>query len=431
MNQIKKRLGGLLLSAAVLLSLPLPVFAADDYTVKVSGSTVAFLVDDAVVGSYPAASSDIILTSDRSGDLLVQFPNKTGTYTNVTLGQQLSVTLTGSMRSLSLRSDLYDDLFVELDEDAKVTDLKVYNQSDVTVFGKVSLAEVYSAGSLNVPESGSITRARLRSPSASIQAAGEVAAVEKVSGAISTGRGIAKTSAILGSSANKAAYSKSGLQIDNRSDPVRRSTTGGTSTTTSSGLTVKTGTIYAEYGDLLEDLQSELERVVRVYNKSGSRIYGEVNWGVDDATKVRGNGYHRFVFWPDDSRYNKVAGRVYVVTDDRYYDRYDDDYYYDRYYDRYDDDYYDDDYYGRAAVYFETEPIYTQDEYDLRLRDLESELEGSVIAYSRSNDSELSGEFEWVTPSTRVRGNTTYQFRFIPDSSRYRKTTGRVRIYVE
>lgn len=427
-TRIQKGLGGLLLGAAMLFMLALPAFAAGEYTIKVSGGSVSFLMDGAVVGTYPASSSDVILTSDRTGDLLVQFPNKSGSYTNVTLGQQSAVTLTGSMRSLSLRSDLQDDTFVELDKDSKVTNLNVYNMSDVTVYGAVSLVEVYSGASINVPEAGSITRARLRNPTASIQATGIVSAVEKVSGVISTGKGIAKTSAILSSSTDKYAYSKSGLRVDNTPDTRRKTTSGGTtsSTTTTSGLTVKTSTIYADYGDLLEDLDDELSRAVRIYTKSGKRIYGEVSWGVDDSTKVRDNAYFRFTFWPDDSKYNKVTGRVHIIIDDR-------DYYNDRYYD--DDYYYDEDdddyYYNRTGVYFESEPIYAGDAYDLRLRDLTSDLEDNVIAYSRSNDNELKGEFRWSSPSARVRDNTTYQFVFTPDNSRYRKTTGRIRVYVD
>ncbi|HIX65294.1 MAG TPA: hypothetical protein H9736_03510, partial [Candidatus Anaerotruncus excrementipullorum] len=76
----------------------------------------------------------------------------------------------------------------------------------------------------------------------------------------------------------------------------------------------------------------------------------------------------------------------------------------------------------------ETSTIYADD--GDRLRDLEDQLEDNVRAYH--NGSRVYGEVEWVSSrNTTVSRTRSYDFRFIPNSSRYDTVRGSIRVVVD
>ena len=48
-------------------------------------------------------------------------------------------------------------------------------------------------------------------------------------------------------------------------------------------------------------------------------------------------------------------------------------------------------------------------------------------AYNSDND-RLDGEFEWVDEDTKITKSGYYSFYFYPDSSRYDRTKGQIKI---
>ena len=398
-----------LLLACMLVSLLAPVaFAADgDYSIRVQSGKVNFLQGEQTVGSYAAANTNLLLTSDRSGEVFVQFPNSKGTYTNITLGQQRNLIITGTMNSLTLGSALPADLSLTLDENSKVNTLQIYSTNPVSAGGTAALIDIQGAAAITLPTGANASRVCLRSAQATLKADGEVTVLEKAAGAKITGEGALKVTPILSSASTDWARSNSGLMIDSSSTSASNSfASGAQTTTTQSGLTIKASAIDAVYGDYLDDLEGDLDNAVRVYNRSGTRIYGDLSWTADGSTRVRDSQYYRFSFWPDDDRYDEVIGRVKVVVDEESDNR-------------------------GTKVYFETQEIHVTGSDDLRLSDLTSDLNANVSAFSTTNDSMLDGVYRWVSSSARVRATGYHQFTFTPYNTRYPKTTGRVRVYVD
>lgn len=77
---------------------------------------------------------------------------------------------------------------------------------------------------------------------------------------------------------------------------------------------LETDSFYADDGDRLYRYESKLNRNVKAYNRRGKRIYGEAKWE-DEDERISGDGYYRFIFYPDNSDYNETDGKIKIYAD--------------------------------------------------------------------------------------------------------------------
>lgn len=440
MTKCINRVVALLIAAAVLMLIPLPVFAENPpYSLSIQGRVISVTQSGAEVARYNAQNSDYALTANRSG-LLFQFTNAAGKTTAIALGEQSDLQVDGTMTSLTVSSMVGSMTRLVTGADSKIGTLIIYAPMQAQINGSVTTLSVQGAASVDVPAAGSVTTAQLVHRQAALTASGTVKTVEKVTDATASGNGIGKITALSSKASNVGSVrSRSGLVLDNRDWRDDRyydryyddyyyndyyydgyyddyyndryySSSSRTTTTNGSSIRLEAKTIYADYDDRLSELEDDLEDAVRAYTRSGgSRVYGDVYW-VDEDDYADQTGYYSFYFEPD-NRYSRVKGRIRIIVDD-------------------DDD--DDRYSGsKRNIYFDidNDAIYVSEDDDLQLRDLIDELESAVRVYDKDDD-EVDGEFKWKSSSKRVKDTDYYDFTFTPDSSRYRKKTGRIKIHV-
>ena len=252
----------------------------------------------------------------------------------------------------------------------------------VTIGGTVGTLTVAGANKVTVSRGATVTTAKLTSSKAKLTA--------------SSGSSVKSVTAVTKSSVSGTVGS---LKTGSGSDSD--------STSGSSALKLSTRTIDADYGDRLSSLQDDLEEnVTASYN--GRKVSGRVSWVSSGSTAIRRSGTVRFLFTPDSSSYKKTYGSIYIDVDGG------------------DDD--EDSSTSNTGVKLTTKTI-RADSGD-RLRDLEDDLEDNVKA--TYDGKTISGEVSWDSSrSTVVKKSGSYKFVFEPDSSRYKTTTGTIRITVD
>ncbi len=166
------------------------------------------------------------------------------------------------------------------------------------------------------------------------------------------------------------------------------------------GIRLYTDPIYAFYGDELGDISWALEDNVRAY-RDNKRISGDVEWAVSESKTLKKDGSYRFVFLADNESYGKVYGtiRVVVVEEEA-------------------DEDYD----------LDITPIEISST-SKRLSDLTSKLKKNVKVYNEDGK-KISGTLVWASENQRVRETDTYDFIFIPSSSKYDSIRGEIEIIV-
>lgn len=170
----------------------------------------------------------------------------------------------------------------------------------------------------------------------------------------------------------------------------------GSSSSSSKKLTLKADGFKADRDARLYYYEDELEDNVTARNKDGDRVSGEVEW-VDESARITKTGSYDFYFIPDSSKYEKTRGQIKITVSGS----------------------------SSGSVHFSTSS-FRADKND-RLYDYEDELEDNVHAYNSDND-RLDGEFEWVDEDTKITKSGYYSFYFYPDSSRYDRTKGQIKI---
>ena len=367
------------LALCLALSLAIGASAAGTYSVKVSGGAVSFLQNGYVTGSYQMADQDLALMVDSGGDLLVCFNNTSGNYVGVTLGSQRNLSLSGTLNTLTLNSSYTGTLT----SSALTNTLRVNGGATVNLNNGVGVVEVAGSGTVNIGSGTTVNHAYLNSAAARLN----VNAGAKATEVRAVARECVAGSGTVGSFT------------------IGKGTSSTTVSTGSSELRLTTSTLYADYGDRLSDLTSELRSGVRAYDRSsGASVSGSVAWVSSSSTKLTRDGTYDFTFKPSSSRYKSVRGSVKIVVDGSSSSS------------------------SGKKVTFKTSTIYAS--YGDELRDLESDLEDNVRAYY--DGTRIYGEVEWVSSrSTEVKKSKSYDFKFIPDSGKYDTTRGSIRVSVD
>ena len=386
MKALIKKCAALALAAATAMSLAAGIQAAATiYSVKVQKNSILVQNKGKTVQTYNAKSTDLTL-SREDGELLLGYKNAQNLSRDIALGTQSTLTVEGTVSSLTLDSSLPTSTRFVLDTGSSVSSLKIASPGKITIRGKVDTLTVSSAARITVSKGGAVTDATLTSGSA-VLTAGTGAKVKNAT--------VVKKSSVSGSGIGTVKVRGSDSDDGNDDD-----------TTTDDGLTVKTSTISARSGDTLRDLESDLNHYVKVYDEDGDRIDGKAEWVSSYSTKVKKTGTFKFDFYPDDDDYDTVRGTIKISVSGGD-----------------DDDSTNDD---GLTVKTSTISARSGD----TLRDLESDLNHYVKVYDEDGD-RIDGKAEWVSSySTKVKKTGTFKFDFYPDDDDYDDVRGSIRIEV-
>lgn len=379
--RLVRRSLGLLLAAGLLLGGGVTAWAdaVSTYSLSMKQGTLSVLKGGYVTNSFRTSSSDLTVVTDVDGNLMVCFYDSKGEYVGVTLGSQQIVNFYGSIGTLHLDESL--DRPVVIGAGAQVENLWVEAPVKVSVWGRVNGGDIDAEADIVTAKGSQLYSITFLDPYADLYIN---------EGAVVDGATIR--------SAEDDTYTSAGRNVS----PSRSSSNSSSSTrTVSGGVTLKTSSIYADYDDTLGDLITELEDNVTAYNRSGRRIYGEVEWVESDSTEVEDGGRFRYRFTPDDDDYDTVTGSIRIVVDD-------------------DDE---------ESLTLEFDPInISYSGEPRRLSRYLSKLENTVKAYNEDGR-RVYGEVKW-TSNKKVEESGKYKFTFTPYSSKYRTTKGEIQINV-
>jgi len=371
-----RRLLGLALAAGMALggAVTARADAISTYSVSVSKNAVSILRGGAVTNSFKTSVNDVSVMTANDGSLLVCFNNPQGEYVGVSLGDQEIVNFYGSIGTLRLDDSL--DRPVVIGSSARVTKLKVDAPVKVSVWGKIDSGVVNAAASI-VTAKGSQVSGLYFEDSGGMLYINE--------GAVVDGTTILNSGGNLGTSSSSSSSSS------------------GTTTRTVDGVTLKIGKIYADYDDTLGDLLGDLEDNVTAYNRSGRRLYGEVEWEDRDSTEVDDGGRFTFWFYPDDDDYDSVSSTIRVIVDEER---------------------------GTETLDLTIGEInISVGSNPKRLNSYLGKLENQVQAYNEDGR-RVYGEVKWSGSNRKVEESGTYDFIFVPYSSKYRNARGEIKINV-
>ena len=376
-----------LLAITVLWTTGIGVSAATVYSIKVSGGKIAVLNGAKTVASYTPKTTAITLSADSDGGLLLCFSNAQGSYSRIKLGKQSTISVDGTLDSLTLSNTLSSTLTVTLPSGASVSTANVHFAGKVSISGTVETLMVGGNAAVTLSSGAQVESAMLTGAGAKLTApsSATVSNVETANGATASGTGIGKTSSGTGKTTSGSASS----------DPD------------TSDVTLKTGTVTAKSGQRLRDITTNLSSSVRAYNDKNQRIDGMVYWEDDDSTRLTQKGSYLFLFSPTDMRYDEVSGEITVNIS------------------------------GTASAdsdsttdqYGQTLDITPIDAAEgALLSSLAAKLSTNVQITDKNGD-EISGSFRWVAASTtRVRDGKFYDFTFTPSSSRNKSMRGQIQI---
>lgn len=367
-----RRLLGLVLAVSLALGGTVTAWAdaVSTYSISMGRGVMSVLKGGRVTNSFKVANNDVTATTDWEGDLMVCFNNAQGDYVGVALGDQQIINFYGTIGTLLLDESL--DRPVVIGPSARVTKLKVKAPVKVSIWGRVDNGIVDAAASLVTAKGSQTSNISFEDSSARIYIN---------EGSVVDGTTIRSSEDLGGSS-----YGNSGSS----------------SSKTVSGITLKTNTIYADYDDTLASLLDDLESNVTAYNRSGRRLYGEVEWEDRDSLKVGDSGRFRFRFIPEDDDYDTVTSTIRIVVDD-------------------DDD--DED------LELQVEDInVTLTSNPKRLATYLNKLNDAVEAYNEDGR-RVYGEAKWSS-NKKVEASGDFKFVFVPYSSKYRTKKGTIHINV-
>ncbi len=159
MKSLSSKLMALVLALSMLMGTVVVASAASstDYSVKVEDNKVSFIQNGKTIGTYNSKDAKLKLVTDKDGDLLVCFYDANNNYKRITLGKQTSLSLSGSMTSLTLDKSLSDSLSFSVS--ASVGTMSVASKNSVKISGKVDKLTITGAAKVTVTKDGKVTSA--------------------------------------------------------------------------------------------------------------------------------------------------------------------------------------------------------------------------------------------------------------------------------
>ncbi|MCI8441489.1 MAG: hypothetical protein HFG27_03025 [Provencibacterium sp.] len=297
------------LSLSLALGMSATAYAATEstntYSLYVKDKVVQFMLDGKTAASYDINNDHIDLITDREGDFLVCFFDDRGTHKGVSLGNQKSLSVSGTISELRLDESLKDSISLTVASDALVKNLNVRTGSDITVKGRVSDLEVDAPAEIEVTSTGTVNTAELMHRQAKLHAE-KGATVKRVQSIYRTNV-TGNVDRVTRVEDEEEFYGYSAYDDDDRDAKYR--------------VRLETDTIYARRGDTLRDLLSDLDTAVYAYvddsasPDDGDPISGRVAWRTRyTRDELESSGTYGFTFTPSDSDYRTVRGTVRVIV---------------------------------------------------------------------------------------------------------------------
>jgi len=376
---VLRRLLGLALAVCFVLGGTVTAWAdaVSTYTVSVSSGKLTIMKSGYVTNSFRTKGDTTTVTTGEDGNLLVCFYDANDRYVGVNLGSQQIVNFYGAIGTLKLDSSL--DRPVVIGNTATVTKLEVDAPVKVSIWGKVNGGSVDAAASLVAAKGSTVSDVYFYDSRARFYA--------------NEGSVVDGTTIRSSEDAGSYRYGSSGGY-----------TSSGTTTSSSSGITLKTTALDAIIGDRLEDLENELQYNVEARDRNGRRLYGEFEWVDRGSTRLWETKRYKFRFDPDDSGYDTVTGTIRIVVDD-------------------DEDY-------KEELTLEINGPIRTGYTNKRLSYFLSRLEDRVEAYN-GDGKHIGGKVKWSGSNRKVTETDTFKFTFTPNNPEYQKVTGEIEIVVE
>lgn len=282
MNHAVKKMTSAALALAMALSMGVMTHAASatDYSVNFADNSIQLIRDGKTAGTYSSKNSNISLTQNKSGQLLVTFTNaSSGKTTGINLASQTEITLGGTYGTLTVAAPVA----VSLADGSKIDSLQVTNskasvnvsaKATVTKAGAVSGAKVTGITGVTTIKGGTTTTASKPTTPAT-------SAASKPSSS-TTSSGVKEAITV---NMNDADDVKSTKEINYLSDRTIE-------------LVAKAG---ISLGAAMRDVDLEVER-----KDDGSKVTGRWEW-VDASSTTKTSGTYTYRFTPSlSAKYNPV-----------------------------------------------------------------------------------------------------------------------------
>lgn len=309
MKQFIRKAAAALLALSMAAGMSVAASAAttstNTYSLYVKDQTVKFLLDGKTAASYEVNQDTIELITDREGDFLVCFFDDRGTHKGISLGNQKTLSMSGTISNLRVDDSLNSSIKLTVASDGLIKNMKLMSDNDLLVNGRITDLEVDAASNVEVSSTGTISSADLTHRKAKLHAekGATVKRVQTVYRTNVTGN-VTRVSRI---EDYEDAYGYSEYDDYDDDDKIY--------------VRVETDTIYAREGDRLRDLLGDLNEAVYAYvddgdsDRDGDAVNGRASWRNENTRiELDSSGHYGFTFTPSNSKYRSVRGTVYIVV---------------------------------------------------------------------------------------------------------------------
>lgn len=270
MKTISKKLLALCCAAALVLGLQVASFAADlGYSVVVSSSQVQLVQNGKVANTYQIKSSDITITATKDYPLILSFKDSASKKKNISLGDQTSLTISGTLSSLTLDKALSSSFTLNIGAKASVSAMTVHSGGKVVIADDAKVSKISSSNknaSIKTASGKTVTSSTAKAPTATVQP-------------------------------SKPASSSPSTSVP----------------TTDIRLTIKA--LSCSKGDTLFDLEEDLNDNVTARDASGDFVDGECKWNYSTSREINDDSVMPFTFYPAMEAYPPVKGSVKIYAD--------------------------------------------------------------------------------------------------------------------
>lgn len=271
MKKFMKQLLATALCAAMLLGIGIGVSAAEPFSVQVSGTKITLTQGGNTAATYSIKSSDISITTNKDKKMVLSFKDSASKTRNIALGTQTTLTIGGSITSLTLDKSLSSSSKITIAPGAKVSKLTVHAGCTVIVSSDATVSKLTSSNK----------NATLQNDA---------------------GKKLTATSVSAPKTTTTTAVKK----------PV---TVKKPASSSSSGIKLTIKAINASKGDYLSNLVDQLNENVIARDNNTDYVLGECKWKYTTDREINEECTIPFVFYPETNDYDPVEGSVKIYAD--------------------------------------------------------------------------------------------------------------------
>ena len=329
MKHLLKRLSASLLALTMTVGMGATASAATKsdkvYDLYAKDGTVQFWLNGKKTADYDWSGNLIKLITDKDGDFLVGFKEDRTTDKWISLGDQKTLKIDGSIDAVKILESLDSSIELTVDSGAIIREMELLSGNDLTINGSVPELKVSGAADVHVTKTGSIANARLLNTKATLTIDKEAKVKNVRTRKVLNVKGKGEADKVV--AVNSLDYTKEeyderwdryyyddwyddwyyGRDYDDYDDDDYRRY----------HIRLDVGTIHANKGDTLSRLRGELDDVVTAYvddhrsSRDGETISGSVRWENGNPQVLSSDSYS-FVFIPTNTKYATRRGSVYI-----------------------------------------------------------------------------------------------------------------------